>query len=66
MIFIFIIDSLKVNTSKKLVIVETEIWPSLIYCAKKRITLKYFLLTLVYQKNPFRNIYFFKNSQNKF
>ena len=35
--FHFIIDSfLKVNTSKKLVLVETEIWPSLIYCAKKK------------------------------
>jgi len=58
--FHFIIDSfLKVNTSKKLVLVETEIWPSLIYCAKKNNT-KIFLINARLSKKSFQKYLFFQ------
>ena len=50
---------LKVNSSKKLILVETEIWPSLIYCAKKNNT-KVFLINARLSKKSFRKYFFFQ------
>ena len=58
--FHFIINIfLKVNSSKKLVLMETEIWPSLIYCAKKNNT-KIFLINARLSKKSFKKYFFFQ------
>ena len=57
--FHFIIKPfLKVNASKKLILVETEIWPSLICCSKKNNT-KIFLINARLSKKSFRKYFFF-------
>ena len=50
---------LKANNSNKLLLVETEIWPSLIYCAKKNNT-KVFLINARLSEKSFRKYLFFK------
>ena len=50
---------LKVNTSKKLILVETEIWPSLIYCAKSNNT-KIFLINARLSEKSFKKYFLFQ------
>ena len=63
--FHFIIKPfLEVNASKKLILVETEIWPSLVCCAKKNNT-KIFLINARLSKKSFRKYFFFQKFTKK-
>ena len=59
--FHFIIKPfLKFTTSRKLILVETEIWPSLIFCAKKNNT-KVFLINARLSHKSYQRYFFFQN-----